>query len=143
MVGIALVDACGSAQWSTESCFVAVSDLSFWILYPYFSFRTKICSFSFYSSSSHFQYQAIHFSFCDIFTPVEATSRPPLHIQTRILAYSLTKGIEDANEFRRLRREHKARVSALVQQNSNFYRRQRMCECVTMMTVLVSFTAFR
>ena len=40
-------------------------------------------------------------------------------------------------------REHKARVSALVQQNTNFYRRQRLCECITMMTVLVSFTAFR
>ena len=53
---------------------------------------------------------------------------------------------EDDNEADRarfLRREHKARVSALVQQNTNFYRRQRLCECITMMTVLVSFTAFR
>jgi hypothetical protein len=41
-----------------------------------------------------------------------------------------------------LSREHKARVSALVQQNSDFYRRQRCCECITMLTVLLCFTVF-
>ena len=93
------------------------------------------------------------FPFCDIFVSCWS-NLPPIHVTAAWSSTPPTQptthfgppaapGDEDANEYRRLRREHKARVSALVQQNSNFYRRQRMCECVTMMTVLVSFTAFR
>lgn len=39
-------------------------------------------------------------------------------------------------------KEHKARVSALVQRNADFYRKQRCCECAAMMSVLAIFTSF-
>lgn len=39
-------------------------------------------------------------------------------------------------------KEHKARVTAVVQRNADFYRRQRCCECVTMMSLLTIFAAF-
>lgn len=59
----------------------------------------------------------------------------------RCSARLLSLNVREAIRLLR-QKEHKARVSALVQRNADFYRRQRCCECVTMMTMLTLFTSF-
>ena len=45
--------------------------------------------------------------------------------------------------LRQLRKEeHNARVLALLKRNAMFYKRQRFCECITMLSVLSMFTIF-
>ena len=45
--------------------------------------------------------------------------------------------------LRQLRKEeHNARVTSLLRRNAIFYKRQRCCECVTMLSVLLIFTLF-
>ena len=45
--------------------------------------------------------------------------------------------------LRQLRKEeHHARVANLLKRNAMFYKRQRFCECITMLSVLSLFTCF-
>ena len=45
--------------------------------------------------------------------------------------------------LRQLRKEeHNARVTSLLRRNAIFYKRQRCCECITMLSVLSMFTSF-
>lgn len=45
--------------------------------------------------------------------------------------------------LRQLRKEeHHARVTNLLKRNAMFYKRQRFCECITMLSVLSMFTCF-
>ena len=45
--------------------------------------------------------------------------------------------------LRQLRKEeHHARVANLLKRNAIFYKRQRFCECITMLSVLSMFTCF-
>lgn len=56
---------------------------------------------------------------------------------TRMLSMNLQ------HTLRQLRKEeHNARVSALLKRNAIFYKRQRFCECITMLSVLSMFTCF-
>lgn len=66
----------------------------------------------------------------------------PPHLATRrCSARLLSLNVREA--LRQLRqREHKKRVTALVQRNADFYRRQRCCECGAMASALALFSAF-
>ena len=56
---------------------------------------------------------------------------------TRMLSMNLQ------HTLRQLRKEeHNARVMALLKRNAIFYKRQRFCECITMLSVLCMFTCF-
>ena len=45
--------------------------------------------------------------------------------------------------LRQLRKEeHNSRVTSLLRRNAIFYKRQRCCECITMLSVLFTFTIF-
>ena len=66
---------------------------------------------------------------------------PPNLIARRCSARLLSLNVREA--LKQLRqREHKARVTAVVQRNADFYRRQRCCECITMMSILSLFSIF-
>lgn len=57
----------------------------------------------------------------------------------RCSARLLSLNVREAlNQLRQ--KEHKARVTAVVQRNANFYRRQRMCECASLMSALILFS---
>ena len=40
------------------------------------------------------------------------------------------------------RQEHQTRVKILLVKNADFYEKRRLCECVTMLTLLIGFTGF-
>ena len=66
---------------------------------------------------------------------------PIPHRQRRCSARLLSVNVREALKNLR-QREHKARVTALVQRNANFYRRQKLCECVVLLGGLTIFSAF-
>ena len=59
----------------------------------------------------------------------------------RCLARVLSMNLQ--HTLRQLRKEeHHARVTNLLKRNAMFYKRQRFCECITMLSVLSLFTCF-
>jgi hypothetical protein len=65
---------------------------------------------------------------------------PPVRTR-RCSARLLSVNVREALHALR-QREHKSRVAALVQRRADFYRRQRCCECVSMVIILGVFSAF-
>ncbi len=73
--------------------------------------------------------------------PDAASSAAQAHRQRRCSARLLSVNVREALKNLR-QREHKARVTALVQRNAHFYQRQRLCECVSLLTGLGLFSVF-